>query len=166
MRLKAIDIKTKRRLSLRDVKLSVKEDPKPITLHDVKPITPEELLFSSWIKTNPALKNLVETFDLRSCITGDKIRVVDNPPEEEIEVEVLPEPKIKREIDKSSLDSLIRSLIDEESNYSKEQIIDRIRQATEVSQERAERGFNLLVSSGAIEITPIKTYNLRGSTPF
>lgn len=47
-----------------------------------------------------------------------------------------------------------------------EDIIERIRETTSLSQDRAEEEFNLILQAGAIEITPGSKYYLTGSTPF
>jgi hypothetical protein len=48
-----------------------------------------------------------------------------------------------------------------------EEIVERIKQATNVNKERAETGFKLILQAGAIEqtINP-ELYYLKGSTPF
>jgi len=80
----------------------------------------------------------------------------------------LPEPEIKtKEIDRPKLIALAQRVIEGENSYSREDIIKRIKEATNVNQERAERGFNLILQAGAIEqtINP-ELYYLTGSTPF
>ena len=78
-----------------------------------------------------------------------------------------PEPKIKpQETDKSKLMALAQKVIESQNNYSKEEIIARIKEATEVSQERAEKGFFLLLKAGVIDPAPGGRYYLAGSTPF
>jgi hypothetical protein len=79
-----------------------------------------------------------------------------------------PEPEIKaQEIDKPKPIALAQRVIEGENSYSREEIIERIKEATNVNQERAERGFNLILQAGAIEqtINP-ELYYLVGSTPF
>ena len=71
-----------------------------------------------------------------------------------------------KEIDKPKLIALAQRVIEGEDSYSKADIIARIKEATNVSQERAERGFNLILQAGAIELTPGDRYYLTGSTPF
>lgn len=86
--------------------------------------------------------------------------------DEEIEIvisKVLP----KKETDKSKLIALAQRVIEGESSYSKDEIVERIKQATNVSLERAEIGFNLIIEAGAIEQTiDPELYYLIGSTPF
>jgi hypothetical protein len=69
-----------------------------------------------------------------------------------------------QEIDK--LISLAHRVTPGEDSYSKEEVIDRIKEATNVNQERAERGFNLLLKAKIIEPTPRGKYYLATSTPF
>ncbi len=78
------------------------------------------------------------------------------------EIEIKPQ-----EVDSSKLIALAGKIIKGENSYSKEEIIARIKEATNVSQERAERGFLLMLQEGAIAqtINP-ELYYLGGSTPF
>ena len=57
-------------------------------------------------------------------------------------------------------------VIDVENSYTKEELIERIKEATNVNQERAEVVFNLILQAGAIEPTLGDRYYLTGSTPF
>jgi hypothetical protein len=70
--------------------------------------------------------------------------------------------------DKAQLIALAQRLIEGNNSYSLEDIIARIKEATNVNQERAERGFNLLLQSGVISrsIYPPIRYYLTGSYPF
>lgn len=47
-----------------------------------------------------------------------------------------------------------------------EEIVARLKEATNVNQERAEIGFKLMLQAGALETTPVETYYLINSTPF
>ena len=69
-----------------------------------------------------------------------------------------------QEVDK--LIDLVQKVVEVESNYCKEDIVARIKEATKVNQERAEIGFNLILKAGLIEATQGGRYYLRGSTPF
>jgi len=160
-----VDIAKVKRLSLRDVKL-------PTTERKVEPITPikverpptdEEITYSRLVATNPLLEELVERFDLVSITTGERIRKV------ELREDIKPHPdtEIKaKEIDKPKLIALAQRVIEGENSYSREDIIERIKEATNVNQERADRGFNLFLQAGAIEPTLGDRYYLTGSTPF
>lgn len=64
------------------------------------------------------------------------------------------------------LTALTQDVIKRENSYSREDIIERIRETTSLSQDRAEEEFNLILQAGAIEITPGSKYYLTGSTPF
>lgn len=104
-----------------------------------------------------------ERLDLVSITTGERIKKV----ELREDIKPHPEPEIKaQEIDKPKLIALAQRVIEGENNYSREDIIERIKEATNVNQERAERGFNLILQAGAIEPTPGDRYYLTGSTPF
>lgn len=166
MSLLSTDITKVKRLSLREVKL-------PTTERRVEPITPilverpptdEEIAYSRLVAINPLIEELVERLDLVSIKTGERIRKV----ELREEYRPHPEPEIKaQEIDRPKLITLAQRVIEGENSYTKEEIIERIKEATNVNQERAERGFNLILQAGAIEqtINP-ELYYLVGSTPF
>ena len=166
MSLLSTDIAKVKRLSLREVKL-------PTTERRVEPITPilverpptdEEIAYSRLIAINPLIEELVERLDLESITTGERIKKV----ELREDIKPHPEPEIKaQEIDKPKLIALAQRVIEGENSYSREEIIERIKEATNVSQERAERGFNFILQAGAIEqtINP-ELYYLTGSTPF
>jgi len=167
MSLLNVDIAKVKRLSLREVKL-------PTTERRVEPITPilvekpptdEEIAYtySRLVAINPLLEELVERLDLVSITTGERIRKV----ELREDIKPHPEPEIKaKEIDKPKLIALAQRVIEGENSYSREEIIERIKEVTNVSQERAERGFNLILQAGAIEPTLGDRYYLTGSTPF
>lgn len=164
MSLLSIDITKVKRLSLREVKLPTTErrvDP-PIKVE--RPPTDEEIAYSKLVAINPLLEELVERLDLVSITTGDRIKKVELREEYKPD----PEPEIKaQEIDKPKLIALALRVIEGENSYRREEIIERIKEATNVNQEIAERGFNLILQAGAIEqtINP-ELYYLVGSTPF
>lgn len=160
-----VDIAKVKRLSLREVKL-------PTTERKVEPITPilverpptdEEIAYSKLVAINPLIEELVERLDLVSITTGERIKKV----ELREDIKPHPEPKVKaQEIDRPKLIALAQRLIEGENRYSREEIIERIKEATNVNQERADRGFNLILQAGAIEPTLGDRYYLTGSTPF
>ena len=165
MSLLSTDITKVKRLSLRDVRLpAIERRVEPITPIQVeRPPTREEITYSKLVAKNPLLESLVERLGLVSIKTGDRIRKV----ELREELKPHPEPEIKaQEIDSPKLIALAQRVIQGESSYSKEEIIDRIKEATNVNQDRAERGFNLILQAGAIELSPGGKYYLTGSTPF
>ena len=163
MSLLSTDITKVKRLSLREVKL-------PTTERKVEPTTPilverpptdEEIAYSKLVAINPLLEELVERLDLVSSKTGERIRKV------EVRADYKPEPEATEPVDNSKLIALAGKIIKGEESYSKEEIIARIKEATRVSQERAERGFTLMLQAGAIEQTiNLELYYLGGSTPF
>ena len=163
MSLLSTDIAKVKRLSLREVKL-------PTTERKVEPITPilverpptdEEIAYSKLVAINPLIEELVERLDLVSITTGERINKV------EVKEEYKPHPKVKaQELDKPRLIALAQRVIEGERSYTKEEVIERIKEATKVSQERAEVGFNLILQAGAIEATLRDRYYLTGSTPF
>jgi hypothetical protein len=165
MSLLSTDIAKVKRLSLREVKL-------PTTERRVEPITPilverpptdEEIAYSKLVAINPLIEELVERLDLVSSKTGERIKKV----ELREDIKPHPEPEIKaQEIDRPKLIALAQRVIEGENSYSKEEIVERIKEATNVSWERAERGFNLMLQAGAIEPLGDRYYYLTGSTPF
>jgi hypothetical protein len=156
MSLLSTDITKVRRLSLSGVKLpTVELRVEPITPIE-KPPSDEEIAYSKLIAINPLLEKLVNSLDLVSIKTGDRIKKVG------LNEDIKP----PREIDKTKLIALAQRIIGGENSYTKEQTIERIKEATNVSQERAEKGFTLLLQARAIEPTLGGTYYLTGSTPF
>ena len=163
MSLLSTDITKVKRLSLRELKLPTTErrvDPITPILVD-RPPTDEEIAYSKLVAINPLLEDLVELLDLVSIKTGERIKKV----ELREDIKPHPEPEIKaQEIDK--LIALAQRVIEGGNSYSKEDIIARIKEATNVSQERAEKDFNLILQARAIEPTLGDSYYLTGSTPF
>jgi hypothetical protein len=166
MRLLSTDIAKVKRLSLGEVKLPAPElrvEPiNPILVE--RPPTDEEIAYSKLVAINPLIEELVERLDLVSIKTGERIKKV----ETREEYKPHPRPEIKaQEIDKPKLIALAQRVIEGENSYSREEIIERIKEATNVNQDRAERGFNLILQAGAIEQTiNQELYYLVGSTPF
>lgn len=166
MSLLSTDITKLKRLSLREVKLPTPklrdiEPTPPIKVE--RPPTDEEIAYSRLVVINPLIEELVERLDLVSITTGERIRKV----ELREEYKPHPETEIKaKEIDKPKLIALAQRVIEGENSYSREEIIERIKEATNVNQERAEKGFNLILQAGAIEPTLGDRYYLTGSTPF
>ena len=166
MSLLSTDIAKVKRLSLREVKLPTPERRvEPITPILVeRPPTDEEIAYSKLVAINPLIEELVERLDLVSIKTGERIKKV----ELREDIKPHPEPEIKaQEIDKPKLIALAQRVIEGENSYSREDIVAKIKEATNINQERAERGFNLILQAGAIEqtINP-ELYYLVGSTPF
>jgi hypothetical protein len=156
MSLLSTDITKVRRLSLSGVKLpTVELRVEPITPIE-KPPSDEEMAYSKLVAINPLLEKLVNSLDLVSIKTGDRIKKVG------LNEDIKP----PQEIDKTKLIALAQRIIGGENSYTKEQTIERIKEATNVSQERAEKGFTLLLQARAIEPTLGGTYYLTGSTPF
>jgi len=135
-----------KRLPLREVKLPAPEIKEP-----GKAITREEATYSKLLAKYPLLEELVETLDLVSLQTGERMR----------RVEVRDEP-----VDSSRLIALASKILQTENSYSLEEVISRLQEATKVNQERAERGFKLMLQVGAIKPTVGERYYLPGSTPF
>jgi len=144
MGLLTTDIRKERRLSLKDVKLPA-PDRKPINVET--PSTAEERMYSKIVEKYPLFLEAVELLDLVSPVTGTRVKIVDTKPSRE------------------TLIALAKRLIKGEAMHSKEEIIEAIKTGSKVSQERAEKGFSLMLEAGAFE--PIgDSYYLTGSTPF
>ncbi len=165
MSLLSTDITKVKRLSLKGVKLPTTErkvEPTPPILVE-RPPTDEEIAYSKLVAINPLIEELVERLNLVSIKTGERIKKV----ELREDIKPHPEPEIKaQEIDRPKLIALAQRVIEGENSYTKDEIIERIKEATNVNQERAERGFNLILQAGAIEPTLGDRYYLTGSTPF
>jgi hypothetical protein len=82
-------------------------------------------------------------------------------------IEVEPQPKETIKPKKYTLLNLALDIIGKQNNISKQNIIDNIKELTEVDKGRAERDFNLMLKRGLIKSTPGGLfYYLKGSTPF
>ena len=164
MSLLSTDITKVKRLSLKEVKLPAKEPkvetgPKEVEI----PPTDEEIAYSRFILINPTIETLVERLNLVSSETGERIKKVELPEE----YKKLPEPEVKsKEVDKPKLLALALRILNGERTYTKEDVIGRIIADMKVNQERAEKGFNLLLQVGAIQPVGWGRYYLTGSTPF
>jgi hypothetical protein len=161
MSLLSTDITKVKRLSLREVRLPAPDSRVDLITLIERPPTDEEIAYSKMIAKNSLIEDLVERLDLVSIKTGERIKKV----ELREDIKPHPEPEIKPlEIDK--LIALAQRVIEGENNYSKAEIVARIKEATNVNQERAEIGFKLMLQAGALETTPVESYYLTGSTPF
>jgi len=151
MGLLSTNITNLNKLSLKDVVLKApKQKVEFITpLAVEKPPTNEEIIYSRLIALNPIIKELVERLDLVSIINGDTINNRGLT-------------EVKPKIDK--LTALAQKVIKGGTNYSKEEIIDSIKGFTNISQERAEIGFNLMLQEGVIETALGDSYYLIGAT--
>ena len=143
MSLLSTDITKVKRLSLREV--------------NFRPPTDEEIAYSKLVAINPLIEELVDRFNLVSNTTGERIKKIELR-------EDIKQPH--KDIDKPKLIALAQRVIQGENIYSKEEIVARIKEATNVNQERAEKGLNLILQAGAIEIIPGERYIIKGSTPF
>lgn len=181
MSLLSVKISTARKLSLKEVKLPVKAErveATPILVDDTP--TEEEILFSNFVAINPVLKSLVDKLDLVSSVTGDSLRIVElseaniSPQEP-----VLPskmkdtyQEPVKAEIkplqgsDKDKLKEIALSVVGEQSNRHKDEIIQDIAILSKVERSRAERGFTMMLEAGILELGLGERYFLTGSTPF
>lgn len=165
MSLLSTDITKVKRLSVKDIKLPApgedKETVKPIQVEG--PPTDEEIIYSKLVDKNSTLENLVDKFSLVSSITGEQIKRVEIT--EGFKPHPAPEEKTKA--NSTKLKDIAKKLLEEGNSYSREEIIEGIIKDTKVSQERAERGFNLMLQTGAIKkATNLEVYYLKGSTPF
>jgi hypothetical protein len=164
MSLLSTDITKVKRLSLKEVKLPAKEPKVETAPKEVEiPPTDEEIAYSRFILINPTIETLVERLNLVSSETGERIKKVELPEE----YKKLPEPEVKsKEVDKPKLLALALRILNGERTYTKEDITGRIVADMKVNQERAEKGFSLLLQVGAIQPVGWGRYYLTGSTPF
>ena len=161
MSLLSTDITKVQRLSLREVKLPTTERRVNTPILVDRPPSNEEIVYSKLAAINPLIEELVERLDLVSIKTGERIKKIDLQPNFKPQLEQ----KIK-ETDKAKLIALAQRIIEVENNYTKEDFIKLIKEATNVNQDRAEIGFTLILQTGAIKETTVNTYYLTGSTPF
>ena len=181
MSLLSTDIAKVKRLSLREVKL-------PTTEQRVEPVTPilverpptdEEIAYSRLVAINPLLEELVESLDLVSTITGERIKKVELPEANRAPLKPLKTPaeaEAKREEKKpgsprkgQKIEDIARRVLEPQSNKTKEEVIAKLMEETNVKEDRAEEGLTLMLKSGAVEritVNGIDRYYLSGSTPF
>ena len=149
MNLLSVDIKTKRKLSLKEVRL-----PAPARRLDPGP-TEEEIVYSKLVAKAPKLEEIVELLDLVSTKTGKRIK----------KVKLVEDIKVEPQINSLELLDLVYKVVETQNNYSKEDIIYKIKEAINVNDQRAEIYFNLILEDG--DITNIGgRYYLTESTPF
>lgn len=159
MSLLSTNIAKVKRLSLKEVKLPTRERKvesiTPILVE--RPPTKEEIAYSRILSINPQIGELVKALDLVSTETLERIK----------EVSVLEPPQPPRDEQYTRLVKFAMSIIEEENNYSREEIIERIVQTTGVDVKRAERGFISILEANVIEPTIDKNrFYLTSSTPF
>lgn len=155
MSLLLTDLSKVKKLSLRGVRLPIREIERKAT---IKALTSEEIAYNKLLQRNPLIEKLVEKLDLVSNTTGERIKKVNI-------AHLKPEVKTQ-EIDNFKLIVLAQRIIEKKNSYTKEEVIDKIKEATNVNQERAEKGLTLILQAGAIEIIPGEKYIIKGSTPF
>ena len=171
MSLLSIDITKVGRLSLREVKLPTIErrvDPTPIQVD--RPLTAQEIAYKNAVDKNPFFNSLVKCLGL---VIDEEARHNETP---DIWIEPGKKPPIYGIVDIpaiappepniAKLTEIVGSILEPENNYSGEEVIERIKEATNVSQERAESGFKLMVSSVVLTEINKGRYCLTGSTPF
>lgn len=181
MSLLSVDISKVKRPSLTEVKLPAPEvRVEPTTILVERPPTEEEIAYSKLVAVNPLVEILVDEFRLVSPSTGKPFRKVElSPPPapdpQEARTDPAPYPPViygriretkPEQIDAARLIALAHRVIPGQDSYTREEIVERIQEATGVSGERAEKGFNLILQAGAIEPTLRDRYYLAGSTPF
>jgi len=166
MSLLSTDITKLRRPSLRDVKLPASQPREEPPDAAPPPPSAEDIAYSKLVAVNPLVDLLVDRFRLVSHTTGKSFKRVDLP-EEAATAPAPATPESKpEEIDAARLIALAQRVIEGENSYTREEIVERIGEATGVIRERAERGFNLMLQAGAIVPTLRDRYYLAGSTPF
>jgi hypothetical protein len=97
-------------------------------------------------------------------------RKVDSAPPVEEPASVNLEPIAEeppQDIDIPKLTALAKRTLRGNNGYTREEVVDLIKQTAQVSQQRAERGFTLMLQAQTIEQAPNpEIYYLAGSTPF
>jgi hypothetical protein len=141
------ELRRKRTIGL--VKPPTPEQPQPVLLPAVERESYEETLLARLIESNPALTTLIDTLDL------ELVRAVLPPGH-------------------ARLWDLAGQSLQGGITYTRAEAIEKIRTNTSVTEERAEKGFSLMIESRAIEpavdaltntLHPDLFY-LGGSTPF
>lgn len=161
MSLLTTDIRKVKRLSLREVRLPERREPiTPIQVE--RPPTEEEIAYSRLVAINPLIEELVGRLDLVSPTTEERINKVTLLDEYNT-----PQENVPQGVDSLKLITFAKTIIEGERGYTREEIVERIIQATNVSRDRADIGFTLLLQAGALEQTTNPyIYHLIDSTPF
>jgi hypothetical protein len=159
MRLRSTDITKVKSLSLKDIELSVKPEDRVEEGEYIQPesaSTAEEIAYSNLVAINPALEELVSALSLVSPVSKERIRVVAVSPND------TPLPEINREVlyrvaVKVFYPDRVEFFYEGETHetgrtfidyYSKEEVVERIMNFNKVTQERAERGLELMIQEG------------------
>ena len=133
------------------------------------PFTDMERTYTRMADKEPLLERMVNIFDLATSETGERPRMVrgeEYTAGAEITPQEPPQPQVKGRPGRT-LREIALSILEPENSYTREEIVDRIRKGTGVSQERAENGFNKILEAGEMEEVPdLGIYYLRGSVPF
>lgn len=97
-------------------------------------------------------------------------RRVESPPPAEEPASVNLEPIAEaspQDIDIPRLTALAQRTLRGNNGYTREEVVELIKLTTKVNQQRAERGFTLMLQAQTIEQAPNpEIYYLTGSTPF
>lgn len=155
------DITKVKRLSLREVKLPTTErrvDPPPIQVE--RPPTDEEIAYSKLVAINPLLEELVESLDLVSTITGERVKKVELT---EAKVETI------KTISSLKIEDLIKDIIGLQSHRTKVELTTKLMEDINITEDRAETEIALALKNGAIKVMTVNNidrYYLSGSTPF
>lgn len=77
------------------------------------------------------------------------------------------EKSVTKKVTSVTLSQVALRVLETKSNYSREEVLARLREATGGDQERAEKGFTMMLEAGELEKVPRRErYYLKGSTPF
>jgi len=170
MGLSSVNIKNLKKLSLKGVTLPT-PDQSRMAVKEL--VNSEDIIYSKLLRKNPIIESLVEKLDLVSTKTGEPFKKTS------IEVsESIPVKKDNRPIEKAPINrndgikhqkllSLAKEIIPESESFSEGKIINGIQEKTNVDEQRAKNGFNLMKDFKVINEVPGKDlFYLTGSTPF
>lgn len=133
------------------------------------PFTDTERTFTRMVDKEPLLETIVTTFDLATPETGERPRMVKEVEQIRESRETQPDtpPRDRNNRPGRTLREIALSILEPQNNYSREAIVEKIRESTGVSQERAENGFNKILEAGELEEVPgQERYYLKGYDPF
>lgn len=148
-----------KRLSIVELRTPTPEPQKPIRAPQRIP-TEDELVYSQMLAINPLIADLMSRFSLVSSKTGAELREV------EVGEEVVAVADKTEPASPAKIKEIAERILQPMNSYSREEIIAGLQDSNKISQERAEKGFSLFLSSGAIEEALDGRYILSGSTPF
>lgn len=172
MRLKGL--KTGSKFTLQRAKLPqvAREQREPTPAPTAEEYTQEDYVYTRMLEANPILGELVQGLDLILPSTGERPKRVLTWGQEEPQKSTFtpqpvgkPQQRVKR-LKKENIEEFTARILEGYNSYSREEIMERIKQDAGVDDARAFKGFIKMRKERVIYKTQFHTYYLGNSTPF